>query len=359
MVLALVVGLVAATWQAHVARLALDRAHLAQRQAEQLNGFLQTLLGSANPEDGPGRELRVVQVLDQASANLDRELAGEPALLAQAHLTIGQAYAGLREAGPCLDHLRAALEIDRRIYGDEDIVTARVKAVLGAALVGLSRRYSEAEPLLHQALAMERRQPPGDQGKLPFILGYEGIALSQLGRIVEAKAMASEYLALVRKKDGEQSMTYADGLLQTSNLALAQQDYAAAEAPLRQAVAIQRRLRPHTPSFAGLLTKLAYDLILQGKLDEPEGLLRESQELYRSTIGEKSIAYGMDIGCLRLAALSAWGVRESGSGNARGPRDRPEFTSAGRRAGLRGRKGLARLGHDAAGKADPGRTRAA
>jgi eukaryotic-like serine/threonine-protein kinase len=103
--LALIGGLVATTWQARVARqerdharLAQTNAELAQKQAERLNGFLQTLLSSANPETGPGRDLKVVQVLDQASDNLDHELAGEPALRAQAHLTIGQAYAGLREA---------------------------------------------------------------------------------------------------------------------------------------------------------------------------------------------------------------------------------------------------------------------
>ncbi len=303
--LTLVGGLAAANWQAHVARKERDRTRVAlasseqaKRQAEQLNGFLQTLLGSANPEDGPGRDLRVVQVLDEASAKLDQELAGEPALLAQAHVTIGQAYAGLREDIPAMDHLRAALEIDRRIYGDEDIVTARVKAVLGAALVDLMRRYSEAEPLLHQALIVERRQPPSEQRSLPLILSHEGKALSQLDRIDEAKAMTAEYLALIGKTSGEQGMIYADGLEQMAGLSLAQEDYAGAEAPLRQAVAIQRRLRPHAPSFARLLTTLAYNLVLEGKLDEPEGILLEAQELNRRTVGEKNIAYGMNIGCL-------------------------------------------------------------
>jgi tetratricopeptide (TPR) repeat protein len=106
--------------------------------------------------------------LDQASANFDHELAGEPVLLAQAHLTIGQAYAGLREAQPAISHLRAALEIDRRVYGEENLVTARVKAALGSALVALQRRYNEAEPLLRQALMVERRQP---RPKKPSIAG--------------------------------------------------------------------------------------------------------------------------------------------------------------------------------------------
>ena len=303
--LALIGGLIATTWQARVARqerdharIAQTNAELAQKQAERLNGFLQTLLSSANPETGPGRDLKVVQVLDQASDNLDHELAGEPALRAQAHLTIGQAYAGLREAKPSISHLRAALEIDRQIYGDENIVTARVKAALGAVLVTLVRRYDEAEPLLHQALTVERRQPPTQQRELPLILNYEGKVLSQMNRIDEAKMMEAESLLLIRKGDGEQSVAYANGLVFVASLFLAQQDNAHAEMPYRQAIAIFRRLHAQTPSIAAVLTGLAYDLILEGKLDEPEGILLEAQKIYRSTVGEQSIAYALTLGCL-------------------------------------------------------------
>jgi serine/threonine protein kinase len=298
-------GIITTTWQARVARqerdharIAQTNAELAQKQAERLNGFLQTLLSSANPETGPGRDLKVVQVLDQASDNLDHELAGEPALRAQAHLTIGQAYAGLREAKPSISHLREALEIDRQIYGDENIVTARVKAALGAVLVTLARRYDEAEPLLHQALTVERRQPSTEQRELPLILNYEGKVLSQINRIDEAKTMAAESLLLIRKSDGEQSVAYANELVHLASLFLAQQDNAHAEMPYRQAIAIFRRLHAQTPSFAAVLTGLAYDLILEGKLDEPEGLLLESQQIYRSTVGEQSIAYALTLGCL-------------------------------------------------------------
>lgn len=296
--LALLGGLITTSWQTRIARQERDHARVAQRKAERLDDFLQTLLGSANPDTGPGRDLKVVQVLDQASTNLDHELAGEPVLLAQAHLTVGQAYAGLREAQPALSHLRTALEIDRRVYGEENLVTARVKAALGSALVALQRRYTEAEPLLRQALIVERRQPPAEQRQLPMILKNEAKALSQMNRIDEAKLMAAESLSLIRKTEGEHSPAYAEGLVETASLFITQRDYAGAEMPYRQAIAIFRRLHAQTPLFASVLTALAYDLILQGKLDEPEGILLEAQKLYRSTVGEQSIAYALDLGCL-------------------------------------------------------------
>ena len=296
--LALVAGLIVATWQAEIARRERDRARLAQKQAEQLNGFLQTLLSSADPENGPGRDLKVVQVLDQASNNLDRELAGDPVLLAQAHETVGQAYARLEVVEPALEHLRIAVETDRRLYGEENIVTARAKAALGATLHSLTRRYAEAEPLLRQALVVERRQPASEQTKLPFILDYEARALSQLGQVGEAKTLVTEYLALTRRADGEQNLAYTNGLLQLANLSIAQQDDAGAEMPCRQAVTLLRQLRPQTPSLASTLTTLAYVLMLEGKLDEPEGLLQEAREIYRRTVGEQGIPPALTLGCL-------------------------------------------------------------
>ncbi len=300
---ALVTGLAAATWQAHVAdqerdraRLAQANAELAQKQAERLNGFLQTLLGSANPENGPGRDLRVVQVLDRASQGIDQELAAEPAILAQAHLTIGQAYTNLKEADPAIRQLHAAVEINRRLYGDDDIRTARAKGALGVAITTLQRKYADAEPWLHAALAVERRQPAANQRDLPQLLKYLGLCLSATKHLDEATALASESLALTRRIYGEQSEPFAKGLTQLGYVEMNKSDYPGAETAFRQAAAIYRQVSPGTPRYAGAQSNLAYALIVQGKLDEPEGLLQESIACYRATVGENSANYHMTLG---------------------------------------------------------------
>ena len=122
-VLALVGGLAAATWQARVARQERDharaaqaQAELAQEQAERLNTFLQTLLGSPDPAK-MGKDVKVVEVLDAVSRNLDRELADQPEILAQAHQTISRAYTDLQILQSAEQHARAALSIARRLHG--------------------------------------------------------------------------------------------------------------------------------------------------------------------------------------------------------------------------------------------------
>ena len=292
-VLALVVGLVATSLQR-------NRAQLAQAQAERLNGFLQVLLGSANPENGPGRDLRVIQVLDQASGQLDHELSAEPVVLAQAHLTVGQAYAGLKEAIPAIQHLRAAVAIDRRLYGDENVTTAHAKAMLGLALQSLERHTAESEPLLREALAVERRQPTAEQRDLPVILSGLSYVMMARNQIDAAESFTHEALARTRQTNGEASIPYAQQLNQLGVLLLNKHDYPGAENPFRQSVAIYRQQGMRKAGYPDVLTHLAFDLILQEKLAEPESMLHEAQACYEGTAGQKNIAYYFDLGLLGL-----------------------------------------------------------
>ena len=294
--LALTGGLAATTWQARVARQERDRARLAQRQAEQLNHFLQSLFSSVNPEAGTGRNLKVVEVLDRAGQNIDRDLGADRASLARAHLTLGQAYTGLKEADPAIRHLKMAVDLDRRLYGDGSLMTARAEQALGVAIAGLQRQYSQAEPWLRAALAVIRRQPPVDQGDLPELFKYLGLCLGASKQFGEAATIAEESLALARKTDGEQSEPFAKGLSQLGYLEMHTGDFARAEMHFRPAAAIYRRLSPGTPTFASTLTNLAFALVAEGKLDEPEGLLQEAMACYRATVGENSASYHLSLG---------------------------------------------------------------
>ena len=299
-VLALVTGLALAIWQAHVARQALGRTLLAQKQEERLNSFLQTLLGSANPENGPGRDLKVIQVLDRASANLDHELAGEPDLLAQAHLTIGQAYSGLKETEQALTHLQMALALNRRAYGEDHILTARSKAALGVAINYLQRDIVKAEPLLREALAVERRQPPSEQSSLPTILDALSRILNGTGRFDEGNATTMELPSVARQSHGEESEAYARALEARHLWYINKGDYAGAETSMRQCIAIYRRMTSENSILAHLLGGFAYSLLLQGKTDEAAGVLRENIDLCRRTMGEDTNIYHFQIGLLAL-----------------------------------------------------------
>ena len=229
---------------------------------------------------------------------MDAELAGAPGLLAQAHLTMGQAHAGLRAAEPAIRHLRAAVALSRQAHGDQDIATAHAKAALGVALYTLVRQYAEAAPLLREALAVKRTQPKIGQRELALTLEYEGRVLADAHHEREAKTMAEESLALTRQLFGAHSLPHAKSLIQLAHLVAQMGDYSGTETYLRQSIAICRDLGVDTSSFAMSLTTLGYVLILQGKLDEPEPFLLEAQDRHRATVGEKSIAFALNLDTL-------------------------------------------------------------
>jgi len=98
---ALVVGLVATTWQARVARQERDRAQAVSR-------FLGNVFRSANPTATTG-PVTVRDLLDQGAAALEKELAGDPAAQAALMFVIAESYDRLAVED------RAAALLDRAV----------------------------------------------------------------------------------------------------------------------------------------------------------------------------------------------------------------------------------------------------
>ncbi len=296
--LTVLAGMALVMRQGQIAREERDRARTAQATAQRLNQFLQSLLSSANP-DAMGRDVKVVQVLDAAAKRLDQELGGEPALLAQAHLTVARAYAQLRAAGPAERHARAALEIDRRLFGDAHPATAEVMAFVGRALQ-IFRRYQEAEPLLRQALAVQRRGPPANPTEFVRTLQALGIVLINTHRAPEAAPLVAEALSSSRQKYGEKSVEVADALQTTGVLRAALGDREGAKLAYRESLAIHRQLTPRQLTFLDPMADLSELLFAEGKIDQAAALLNEGDQFAQKSIGQDNPTYGALLGRLAL-----------------------------------------------------------
>jgi tetratricopeptide (TPR) repeat protein/tRNA A-37 threonylcarbamoyl transferase component Bud32 len=297
-VLTLVIGIVATMREATLAKEQRDNARVAQTTAERLNQFLQGLLASADP-DGMGRDVKVVQVLDAAAAGLDKELAAEPKVLAEAHLTMARAYLQLRIPNRAESHARAALTIDERIFGRDNPATGRAMAFLGEALK-VFHRPMDAESFLRSALVIERKQSPKGSSELAATLLNLGAVLTTNGRLKDAKPLIEESLSLSRKIKGPASVQVADALNSLGNVERESGDAIGAEKAYRQALSIHRQLKPMRVTFLNPLDNLCVLLFRQGKLDEVEELLREGQTYCKENIGEDNPTYGFILGRLGL-----------------------------------------------------------
>ena len=127
------------------------------RKAEQINAFLQEILGAASPWRD-GSKVTVKEVLDRASGRIATELSSEPEVEAGVRRTIGETYSGLGLYDEAESHLTKALERSRSEYGGaSDEAAATLNAL--AALRTNRGDAAAAEAPAREALAIRQRAP--------------------------------------------------------------------------------------------------------------------------------------------------------------------------------------------------------
>jgi len=308
-----VVGLLLSTivsiWQATLARRAeaLAEARLkneteARQQASAISETLQQMLQSADPSAAKGADYTVRQMLDDFSAGLDDKLKDQPATKAAIHAIIGETYRQLGLTDKAEPHLKAALELRRKVFGrDHELVAnslidyawfyrargdaVRMEKVAREALaiqrklsardpnlllanlhllqVSLSaqRRYDEAEEIAEQALAIAHAQPNPLPGEASIRRDLAGIAIAR-GNLTKAERLAREALSLHRKLQGEDHLATGAGWETLGNVLYHQKKFDQAENCYREALAIFVKSHGYCP--INVLTLLAVILDARG-----------------------------------------------------------------------------------------------
>ena len=109
----LILGLIAIIWQANIAANERDKSQIEADKFERVNGFLQNMLSSVNPDE-VGRDVKVYDVLERAAKNVETELKDKPEIEAAIRRTLGNTYTGLGEYDQAKRHLEKALILDEK-----------------------------------------------------------------------------------------------------------------------------------------------------------------------------------------------------------------------------------------------------
>ncbi len=316
-ILALVGGIVATSWQARVAR---DEA----AKAEAVQDFMIGMLGAADP-DQDGRDVRVADLLDRAAADLDATFQDQPAVRADAHLRLGRTYYDLGLLPEAEAQLRRALRLRERL-GDP-LGTAEAQTFLGNVLRDLAQypsadslyalalatrqqengpsdpqtaivwaeigtlRYvtgdAEASVAAHRrALAIEEAALAPDDPELILSIGNLAVALSSAGETDEAAALLERQVRLYRTVLPDDRVGRANALANLGSLYAGADRFGDAERAQTEAVALFRSaLGDAHPSTAFGLSNLGSTTTLRGRPREAEALLRESVQIYRTASG--------------------------------------------------------------------------
>ena len=273
--------------QAHAAREQARLARAERDKAERVNAFLQHMLASADPAD-LGRNVTVVEVLDRAEGQAERELAAEPSILAATQLTLARTHAALGDLDAAVHSGERALAAAKRSTQVRDVIDARL--TLGAALVARGD-FVQAGKVLD--VARQQAVPEGT-------MRQRGDSANQLGLLEDARgdsAAAQRWLETALRELPDDAIDERSEAL--NDLALikgTRSDFAGALALQRQAVDMLRRVYPKDhPLLAQALSNLAVSLDDNGQRDAAAAIYDEALRMRVALLGENHPGVAMTL----------------------------------------------------------------
>jgi serine/threonine-protein kinase len=303
-----------------------QRATRQQEVAQKESQFLAGLFQAAGPDVARGRAITARELLDQGAQRVDRELTGEPEVrgallfsMAGAYRSLGLFDEGaalaqrsyelkaqmrgaedpgvaaslnlwatlLRDKGlyPQADGLfRRLVSMQHKAYGENSAQLADARSALGECLY-MEDKDAEAEPLLRQALAIDRRigAESGSETR-----NYLALVLERKGEYPEAAQLLREAEEIGRRRFGADSPDYAISLHNLGSVLIDLGDWNGAESKLREALAIRRKvLGDNHPMLEYSLNNLAFVLREKGDWAAAEPFARENQALVFRTLGDR------------------------------------------------------------------------
>lgn len=293
-----VLGLaIAATIGVQSARVAAarDRAERAAETATVVSGFLQEMFGAADPLEGIGRNVTVVEAVEAAVPRIAQTFAAEPVIEAAIRYTVGQTFARLGRFDEGEDQLRQSLQIRRSLYGEDHQEIAECLNGLGEL------RYDHgdldgAERLYRSAYEMRQRLFGPQHAEVATSLDNLANVYHERGELEQAERMYREGLAMRRAVLGDEHKDVASSLNNVAVVLHDQDRLEAAQALYRESLALTRRaLGDEHPDVATGLNNLAALLHDQGDLAGAEPLYRESLAMTRKLLGESHPALAVSL----------------------------------------------------------------
>jgi eukaryotic-like serine/threonine-protein kinase len=281
----LVASAVVSTWMAL-------RASRAEAEAVAVNDFLRNDVlaqagasTQARADTKPDPDLKVRTALDRAAAGIKGKFPDQPLVEASIRETIGGTYEDLGLYPEAQAQMERALELRRRVLGDEHADTLSVMSLLGN-LYTYQGKYGQAEPLLARAIDIAHRKRGEDDATTLQILNNLALTYKNEGKYAQAEPLYTKALEIRRRVLGEE---HDDTLVSMNNLAMLyrqQGKYAQAE-PLQAKVAAvwRRTLGEEHPLTMAALNNLALMYYASGQYSEAEPIAAKVVDFQNRVLG--------------------------------------------------------------------------
>jgi eukaryotic-like serine/threonine-protein kinase len=260
------------------------QARIAERERatmQEIASFSENLLGASQgmtPIANRGRDLKLVEIIDQASGSVGEQFRTRPAVEAGLQATLGGSYMALGLYDKARPHVERAAELALPLHGAAHPLSARVLKLRGRLRMSAGD-FESAEKDLRSGL---------NASEDAFTHSYLAEAVWRQGRTAEARDhLISAYEGMLRQfgPDHTATATMMNNIgVITDDLG----DYAGAVQKFQEAAAILRRQPGPPPLLFYPLIGIQRAHLFRGELAEAKAIAEEAHEVAIQTGGENS-----------------------------------------------------------------------
>ncbi len=270
-------------YQANIAAKERDKANISAAKSDQINNFLNEMLFSSDPLIA-GKDLKLTDVLKEASKKINTELKGQPQVEAEVRSTIGQTYESLGMYDDAIYQLGRSLQLRDSLFGENNKETAISYNYLAMAY-DYKGNLDTAKYLYEKSIKLLRHL--NDKKKLEEALNDYGTLQIDLYDLNGAKKTFEESLGISLNIYGKESREVATTL---NNLAITYDDLYSldsAELYYNEAIKIDTKLFGDTSvDLANNLNNLAYVYREKGNYNSAESLFTCAYNIRKRILGE-------------------------------------------------------------------------
>lgn len=300
--LTLIGGIAATSYQYRVAAAERDHAVSAQARAEKINDFLKNMLRAASPDE-MGKDVKMTEVLNDAAAKVENGFNDQPDLKIELLLTLSETYQNLGELNISKEKAEECLETSLTAFGENSKYTAYCEAHL-AGIETIFGNYQKSKQMLQHSLNVQQNLSLIETKEYVLTQFYMGETLLRIPELNEAVSLLEEAYANSGKVMGADS---AEARMIEMSLGRAREfsgDLNGAEKAYRNSVEFFRTKPSYKISLAMTLINLGRVLIAEEQFDEAEKVLLEAKEISSSSTNNSDYYQGLILSYLAQIRFS-------------------------------------------------------
>ncbi len=268
-------------------RLAAERdvAQQEAAKAQEVASFLQRVFSVADPSESRGRSVTVLEVLDEALGELERDTTTEPLIDVTLRRTLGSVHGNLGLLSSAEEILRAAAVRAEERLGPRHRETIVALNDLGT-LLWRRAQYSEAESVLRDALSRSRSVLGESSERTLRIANDLGLVVWRQGRFDEAGEIFRDVLARRVEAFPSDDPATLDVRNNLAGVHYMKGDYPQSERSYREVWESGTAIRGEDHPFTlNSMNNLAMSLVGLGRRQEAIDLFERLVELRRRVLG--------------------------------------------------------------------------